>query len=182
MEYDSRFDMFAGENIYHESLTKGLKLHHVYNQVKDINLLDNVHEDIQSQFNIAKNLFVYSWYCYPFSNVAELKAISTLEFALKMKINNETRSLRKLLNHAIENDYLIDSRLYEKEKQSKENNLILGIEPTKIDYKERTKFTAELVCTRRNNLAHGSNTLTIPSSRIFEITSDFINQLFKYKF
>jgi hypothetical protein len=182
MEYDSRFDMFAGENIYHESLPKGLKLHHVYNKVKDINLLDNVHEDIQSQFNIAKNLFVYSWYCYPFSNVAELKAISTLEFALKMKINSETRSLRKLLNHAIENDYLIDSRLYEKEKQSKENNLILGIEPPNIDYKERTKLTVEFICKHRNTLAHGSNTLTMPSSRIFEITSDFINQLFKYKF
>jgi len=182
MQHDSRFDMFVGENFYHESLPKGLKLHHVYNKVKDINLLDNVHEDIQSQFNIAKNLFVYSWYCYPFSNVAELKAISTLEFALRMQLDKKRYTLRRLLDYAIENDYLIDSSLYELEKRWKENDLGRGLKPIKIDYKERTKFTAELVCIHRNDLAHGSNTLTIPSARIFEISADFINQLFKTSF
>ena len=179
MDYDSRFDGFSGDSIYDKSLPRGLKLHHIYEKIENINLHHNVHEDVQSQFNIAKNIYVYSWYCYPFSNVAELKAISTLEFALRIQLNRKRYALKKLLDYAIENDYLIDSSIYEKERQWQEDDLEFGDKPIKIDYKERTKFTAKLLCSHRNDLAHGSNTLTTPSSRIFEITADFINQLYK---
>lgn len=177
MDYDPRFDGFTGDYIYDNSLPSGLKLHHIYNKIKDINLHEEVHEDIQSQFNIAKNIFVYSWYCYPFGNVAELKAISTLEFALRLKSSNKRLGLRRLLIQAIDNGLIIES-IPEKNEDEYFIYEYLKIEIPPVDLKERTKQTADFLSYYRNNLAHGSTTLSIPSSLIFEITSDFINQLF----
>lgn len=48
-------------------------------------LHDGVPEDIQSHFETARNLFVYSWFFYPFNVAAQLQAFSSAEFALKTK-------------------------------------------------------------------------------------------------
>lgn len=178
MQYDSRFDIFVGDYYDDQNKPKGLKLHHIYSKVENINLNNNVPEDIQSQFNIAKNLFVYSWYVYSFSNVAELKAISTLEYALRMKLNKKKLRLRASLDFAIENNLIIDSRLYEKEKEWNELEKLYSSEIPEIDFKEMTKSTGKFLANYRNILAHGSTTLSIPSSIIINVVADFINQLF----
>jgi hypothetical protein len=48
-------------------------------------LHDGVPEEARIQFEIAKNLFLYSWYVYRFVMVAQRQAFTTLEFALKIK-------------------------------------------------------------------------------------------------
>ena len=150
----------------------------MYKKIDSIILNGNVHEDIQSQFNIAKNLFVYSWYVYSFNNIAELKAISTLEFTLRTVLNKKRLGLKKLLIYAIENDLIIDSRLHEEEDDFLDYKYSCK-EKENIDLKKQTKYVVNYITSHRNNLAHGSTTLTIPSPDIFEITADFINQLFK---
>lgn len=74
----------------------------IYNTVSEIRLKDEVPEDVRSQFNIAKNLAVYSWFSYPFHQIAEMKAYSTLESALKIRFNKKRWGLGKLLDKAID--------------------------------------------------------------------------------
>lgn len=44
-----------------------------------ITLSDSVPKEIVSQFNIARNLAVYSWFSYSFHQVSEMKAFSAVE-------------------------------------------------------------------------------------------------------
>jgi hypothetical protein len=66
-----------------------------HEQVKSINLSDKVPEKIRSNFNIARNLATYSWFCYSFHNAAKAKAFSALEYALAEKFNNGIKIEKK---------------------------------------------------------------------------------------
>ncbi|MDQ3820041.1 MAG: hypothetical protein M3362_20520, partial [Acidobacteriota bacterium] len=46
-------------------------------------------EEIVSGFVTAQHLAIYAWFVYPFSSVAELQAIATLEHALRRRMSNE---------------------------------------------------------------------------------------------
>ena len=61
-------------------------LRDVYDMVSPINLSDRVPEEVRSQFNIVKNLYLYTWHCYAFFQVVELKCFSVLEYALKQVV------------------------------------------------------------------------------------------------
>lgn len=44
----------------------------LYRSVEAVTLSNKVPEDISSQFNVARNLAVYSWHSYSFNQVSEL--------------------------------------------------------------------------------------------------------------
>src|SRR6267143_2221667 len=46
-------------------------------------------EEIVSGFVTAQHLAVFSWFVYPFSSVAELPALITLEHDLRRRMSNE---------------------------------------------------------------------------------------------
>ncbi len=59
-------------------------------------------EEIVSGFVTAQHLAIYAWFVYPFSSVAELQAIATLEHALRRRMSNEpARGLKGRLRHAV---------------------------------------------------------------------------------
>jgi hypothetical protein len=59
-------------------------------------------EEIVSGFVTAQHLSIYAWFVYPFSSVAELQALITLERALRRRMNNEPApGLKARLRHAI---------------------------------------------------------------------------------
>ena len=76
----------------------------LYKEIELIRLDDGVPEELQSQFNVARNLCLYSWYCYSFHNIACLQAYSTIELALRIRLGKaeDTKStLRPLLDEAL---------------------------------------------------------------------------------
>ena len=76
------------------------QLEDLYREVKSIELNECVPEDVRSQFNVARNTALYSWFCYPFHNVADMKTFSTLEMALRLKLKKQ--DTRTSLFHLIE--------------------------------------------------------------------------------
>jgi hypothetical protein len=59
-------------------------------------------EEIVNGFVTAQHLAIYAWLIYPFSSVAKLQALITLEHALRRRMSNEpARGLKARLRHAI---------------------------------------------------------------------------------
>jgi hypothetical protein len=76
----------------------------LHEEVEMIKLDETVPEEVQSQFNVARNLCLYSWYCYSFHNVACLQAYSTIELALRIRLGKAEDAkctLRPLLDEAL---------------------------------------------------------------------------------
>ena len=65
--------------------SRPLELKDVYDDVAAITLESFVPEDVISQFNVARNLCVYSWYSYSFHQIVEGKSFATIEQALKIQ-------------------------------------------------------------------------------------------------
>ena len=62
---------------------RNLELKDFYFEIESIKINDEAPEQIRSQFNIARNLAIYTWFCYPFHQISEMKAFSTVDYALK---------------------------------------------------------------------------------------------------
>ncbi len=146
-----------------------MALSDIYESVALIDLHESVPDDVRSQFNVAKNLAVYTWYCYPFHQISELKAFSTLEMALRMKFgeNGQRLGFKRLLRKAVASGLIKD----------------IGFShiADNVENPESTVYTERLpdqMPDLRNNLAHGSCTLHPYSEINLQICADFINQLF----
>jgi hypothetical protein len=78
----------------------------LHEEVELIKLDETVPEEVRSQFNVARNLCLYSWYCYSFHNVACLQAYSTIELALRIRLGKAEDAkctLRPLMDEALAN-------------------------------------------------------------------------------
>jgi hypothetical protein len=83
----------------------------LHEQVELISLYETVPEEVRSQFNVARNLCLYSWYCYSFHSVACFKAYSTIEMALRIRLgkpDEATCNLRPMLDEALAKGILQD--------------------------------------------------------------------------
>jgi hypothetical protein len=78
-----------------------LSLEDVYDIAERINLHDGVPDRIRTHFQTARNLYVYSWFYYPFNVTAQLHAFLSAEFALKVKSGAQTGGFRRLLKRAL---------------------------------------------------------------------------------
>ena len=63
-----------------------------YAEIATLDLAAAVPEGVRVTFETAKNLLLYSWFCYRFMQVAELHGLGTLEMALRRVFR--TRSTR----------------------------------------------------------------------------------------
>jgi len=140
----------------------------IHKALSSVSLTLTVPEEIQDNFNIAKNLALYSWYCYPFHQIAEMKAYSTVERALKLKYDGcDNKSFKQLIKKAVNDGYIKDSGF----KHIKSSGGVDSIEysRTLIDTMPRL----------RNSLAHGDRILHPWSISTLSICSNFINQLYE---
>lgn len=145
--------------------TEQLSVEYVHQQIAEIILNPSVPEEVISQFNVARNLAVYSWFSYSFHQVAEMKAFSTMERALKIKLNVEKGSFSKLLENAVSKGLIKDEGFSH-------------ITPVDNDRAHYSRILAKVAPHLRNDLAHGSKTLYPGSQSTLRIAADFINQLF----
>ena len=77
-----RFDASAG----------GFRSVTATDQIGDIaqfTLRDEVPEPVRVHFETAKNLYAYAWFVYRFHAVAEQQALTSLEFALRLRLKDE---------------------------------------------------------------------------------------------
>ncbi|AQT67188.1 hypothetical protein STSP2_00331 [Anaerohalosphaera lusitana] len=140
-------------------------LRNLYDDIALIELSSDVPDKIKSQFNIARNLGLYTWYCYSFHQICELKAFSSLEFALREKFAVKRPGLKKLLKRAVSEGVLTDSCFSHVEIKDKNST----------SYCERL---IDVIPALRNDLAHGSMTLHHHSIVTLRKCADMINGLF----
>lgn len=142
-------------------------LKHIYDEVEYIQLDNTVDDDIVSQFNVAKNIAVYTWFSYSFNQIAELKAYSVVEMAIRKLYNDNKTSFKKLIIKAIKEERLKDENFLHLQKIKYEGSFVKNL-PMII-----TEF--------RNSLAHGSTMLDNKSILTLHLCKDIINQIYSSK-
>lgn len=156
-EVDERWKLFGRGDAYY--------LKELHTEVKNIDLIPQVPEDVVSQFNVAKMLAVYAWSYLPLHQAAELKAFSTLEMALRIKLApNKRTTFKVLLDKAVENGYLKDD--------------IFSAFPSLRNIKGYSAKLPNLVSSMRNDLAHGDTSLNHGSVFTLRHCATIINSLF----
>ncbi len=164
LEPDKRWVHFVLWNVSTNESTP-MSLNDRYQSVAKITLSSHAPEDIQSQFNIARMLGIYAWLYYPFHQVAELKAFSTVEMALRLRFPERKGALNKLLLFAVEQGVIVDEGF---------SHIAVGEE----DPAQYSKKLPSLVSSLRNDLAHGSPMLHPGSLFTLRNCAEIINQLF----
>jgi len=147
--------------------SRKLAIKDIYNSINSIELAEPVPDSIRSQFNIAKNLAVYSWFSYSFHQVSEMKAFATVENALKCVLGKHKKGFCGLLIKAVRLGLIKDNGFTHIAKPNG---------PESIEYSEKLP---EIMSKLRNNLAHGGTTLHPGSVKNLLICSEVINQLYE---
>jgi hypothetical protein len=167
LEADERWKYFPLRNQATGEMTPS-SLEHRYGIVAPIYVNDSAPEEVRSQFNVAKMLCVYAWLYYPFHQVAELKAFSTVEMALRLKYPNVKGTLYKLLAHAIKEGAITDA----------------GFSHVQANFEDALQYSRtlpDIVPYLRNSLAHGGSRLHPGSVFTVRNCSEIINQLYPEK-
>jgi hypothetical protein len=106
-EPDIRF-----RNLADASGTRAMSIADLHAMIEPIQLSDAVPEEIRREFDTARNAFIYSWFVYEFTTLAELAGYTVLELALRRRIDpaspntSKSRGLNRLLQKAAETGYL----------------------------------------------------------------------------
>jgi len=145
------------------------RLEDLYEEIKSLELHDAVPDDVRSQFNVARNLSLYTWFSYSFHSVSVFKAFSTLEMALRIRLGESKKGtyLKALIKDAVKRG-LIKDRYF---SHIKENI----VDPQSTSYVEGLE---DALAGLRNIDAHGSTMLGPWSVINLRICADFINRLF----
>jgi hypothetical protein len=163
-EADIRF-----RNLADASGTRAMSIADLHAMIEPIQLSDAVPEEIRREFDTARNAFVYAWFVYEFTTLAELAGYSVLELALRRLIDpaspNTSKSpgLSRLLKLATNMGYLKRSDF---ETPSPSGN---GAMPCQLD----------LIPMLRNHVAHG-NVHLLPQGALasLQLCRDVIEKLY----
>ncbi|MFH1718383.1 MAG: hypothetical protein ABIF19_13600 [Planctomycetota bacterium] len=153
-----------------------------------------VPEQIQEQFETAKNVLLYSWFSYRLRMVALLYSFSVVENALRERLGykrNDRRGLKRLLTEAIERRFLNDSGFHIPKvkatvvwEERRNDGIVKKIEYSHIpeeDLKQSVEYIEGLcqaIPRLRNSLAHGKNCLFPEVLTPIIVHSEIINMLF----
>ncbi|MBT5388777.1 MAG: hypothetical protein HOL11_08240, partial [Porticoccaceae bacterium] len=79
---------------------KKLELQSYHREIEALTLHQGVPQVIFGQFNIARNMALYSFFFYSLGAEVQLKACSVIEHALRIRANRQDLMLRQLLTLA----------------------------------------------------------------------------------
>ena len=147
-------------------------LEKTYQLLREETLNPEVPEDIQSQFNVARNMAMYSYFLYSLAPEVQHKTYTIIEFALRTKFEkvqlpnkqNKPLMLRNLLNLALNKGWIKDKGFRHIEA------------PT--DSNEWCKNMINTIPSLRNSQAHGTPLLVPDFYHHIRVCADLINQLF----
>lgn len=124
-----------------------------------------VPEELRDQFNVARNMALFTYFFYALAPEVHLKTYTLIEHALKIKANSgRSLMLKRLLAMAIEENWISDSGFRHLESPSKDNSWC--------------KTMLDGIPHLRNSQAHGSTFLVGDCLHHIRVCADFINQLF----
>jgi hypothetical protein len=136
--------------------------------------------DVRTQFEVAKNVALYSYFAYRVAMASQMYTFATLELALKLKCDEmrthpKRKGLRAYLEHAVENEWLNDSVF------SYRAHLWRGGKVGKP--LEMMNAYIDFAILKRNSLMHGSFLLDLPWETVFMLrdASLIIDRLFVEK-
>lgn len=169
MEDFKRFDEITQMDDRHRlmGLLTGapISLECIYKYLEQEKLHTNVPEEVKNQFNVLKNMALYTYFSYSLAPEVNFKTYTLFELSLRLKIKPEKRMmLRQLLNHAVTQQLISDKGFRHIKSPSKNNKWC--------------KSLPKLLPDLRNPKAHGSTSLTGDCLTNISICVDFINQLF----
>lgn len=121
----------------------------IYTVIEPIRLNDSVPEEVRSHFEVARNLALYSWFVYPFHEVAAMQALASLEMAAREKTGEDGTAFKNLLD-----------KLFKGRQLAPEISLAKG------------------VSWLRNELAHGSTMLSGQGIAYLRVCAELINELY----
>lgn len=156
------FDPETGEPI-------DISLERFHSNISTFQLHGNPPESVRAQFDLARNLLLYSWFVYEFSTPAEVNVYGAVELALREKFKTENvsvtsgRGLHKLFELAINHRWVLDGAfpfLFELQS-GKKPTTDKGLEFSP----DGTAYCLTLLGflpKRRNHLAHGNYEVQMP--------------------
>lgn len=136
--------------------------------------------EIVSGFVTAQHLAIYAWFVYPFSTLAALQALVTLEHALRRRMSNEpSRGLKSRLRYALAQGWLKGEEL------RRLDPFITPIEATEFSLRaidpngcENLQQFIDNLPEHRNWLAHGNWQSGGDNFMLLDIILQLINQLY----
>jgi hypothetical protein len=161
------------------TISRPLTAKDIYGDAASIKLHSGVPDDIRSSFEVAKNLLAYSWFYYPFSYTARLQALTSAEFALRVKSGKKGSGLSSLLKQAIKEQWISDKG-FSLPKRRYSTNEAFSDADKELNSEESSKYCRILLETLpilRNSQAHGGSGLDSGSSMV-RTCAELINQLF----
>ena len=138
-------------------------LHHALSQ---LSLSSSAPAEIQSQFNVCRNLALYTWYSYSLDPVVQLKSYILIEHALDIRDGRRKRNFKGLLKRAVSERWIVDAGFSH-------------VRQTSGDDQAYCKKLIGVLPSLRNAAAHGSNALHQNAVQCLALSADFINQLFR---
>lgn len=137
-------------------------LHECLNQIE---LKASAPDEIKSQFNVARNMALYTYFFYALAPEVHLKTFTVMEYALRIRSGaSKEKPFKQILRQAVSEGWIRDSGFQHLEKPDK-NNLY-------------SKNLVDILPDMRNRLAHGSNMLDPSCLGHIQKCCDFVNQLF----
>lgn len=178
---DPRFELF--HMFYKETGDhRPISLLDLYNTASGFKLHPDTPEDVQSQINIALNMWVYSWYHYPMNVEAGFLAFRALENALRYAMDEKgsKRGLRKLVQMAVDEQLLKEEGFTRDELPEAVKQFFIA--KYGDEYKEHPDtFMEDLpdhIAALRNSYAHGEMAIHMYGIRHIRLVIEAINQLF----
>ena len=128
-------------------------------------LNEDVPDEIKGQFNVAKNMAIYSYFFYALAPEVHLKTYTIIEHALRLRVkSNKRMMLKALINHAVSQRWISDAGFRHITSPSSSN--------------EWCKSMVDAIPHLRNSQAHGSSMLVGDCLHHISSCTDFVNQLF----
>lgn len=171
------------------SAYRPITLQDYYGPVGGLAMAAGTPKEVRSQFDKARSAFRQSWFDYELTALAELQAYVVVEFALRMRLEEETDrhsrwTLHRLLEEAVARGWLRDSGFQIDPQSRPPGQAEVGLadteQPAASNPQAYCRILIDALPRLRNDLAHGSPYLNFPGGAVFtlKLCADIINQLY----
>ena len=151
-----------------------------HSAIASIQLSSRVPDSLQEHFDVARNLFLFSWFAYHFMAVGERHAFSSVEYALRLKSGKPKLMLKEGIELAIKERWIEDSGFQyysvRREECGEEKQTTKGVDGD--DAQAYCNILLDSLPYLRNHVAHGNPMSSLGGLTTLAICADVINQLF----
>lgn len=136
----------------------------LHKAVGSIEVNESVPDSIKGQFNVLRNLSLYTYFCYSLAPEVHMKSYSVMEMALRAFYSNDEKThLKALVRKEVDSKVITDSG-FRHVPDDPENPY--------------SKQFVDIFPKLRNNSAHGTAMLVPHFIGHVERCADFVNQLY----